>query len=204
MARQYSTLLRNAWLSTYESTIGAAPKLRILTGAAPATCGTAQSGTLLCEITLPSDWMGAPSSGSINKSGTWEGTVVADGTAGYYRIVNSVGTPVEAHEQGTITRSFSATTSSTTATNSNVLNFSSTSGISAGQTISGTGIPSGATVLAVTSTTVTMSVASTSGVSSGVTIYFGDTSGDLYLTNTALTTGQIITITARTLTAPGA
>lgn len=204
MARQYSTTLRNAWLSTYESTIGTAPKLRILTGSPPASASAAQTGTLLLEMSLPSDWMGAPSSGSINKLGTWEGTVTTDGTAGYYRIVNTAGSPTECHEQGTVTRSFSITTSSSTAANSNVLNFSSTSGVSAGQTVSGTGIPSGATVLAATATTVTISTASTSGVSSGVAIYFGDTTGDLYLSSTALTVGQVITITARTLTAPGA
>jgi hypothetical protein len=37
-----------------------------------------------------------------------------------------------------------------------------------------------------------------------VAIYFGDTSGDLWLQNTALTAGQTITIDTRTQTAPGA
>ena len=201
MSRQYSTTLRNDWLSTYESTIGTSPKLRFCTGSPPANCGTAQSGTQLIEMTLPSDWQAAASGGSAAKSGTWSGTVAADGTAGYYRILSSGGT---CHEQGLITRAFTISTNGTTAANNNVLNFASTTGVSVGMSISGTGIPSGATVLAVTSTTVTMSAPSTAGVGSAVAIYFGDTSGDLWLQNTALTAGQTITIDTRTQTAPGA
>jgi hypothetical protein len=201
MSRQYSTTLRNDWLSTYESTIGTSPKLRFCTGSPPANCGTAQSGTQLIEMTLPSDWQAAASGGSAAKSGTWSGTVAADGTAGYYRILSSGGT---CHEQGLITRAFTISTSASTDANNNVLTFASTTGVSVGMSISGTGIPSGATVLAVTSTTVTMSAPSTAGVSSAVAIYFGDTSGDLWLQNTALTAGQTITIDTRTQTAPGA
>ena len=201
MSRQYSTTLRNDWLSTYESTIGTSPKLRFCTGSPPANCGTAQSGTQLIEMTLPSDWQAAASGGSAAKSGTWSGTVAADGTAGYYRILSSGGT---CHEQGLITRAFTISTSASTDANNNVLTFASTTGVSVGMSISGTGIPSGATVLAVTSTTVTMSAPSTAGVSSAVAVYFGDTSGDLWLQNTALTAGQTITIDTRTQTAPGA
>lgn len=201
MSRQYSTTLRNDWLSTYESTIGTSPKLRFCTGSPPANCGTAQSGTQLIEMTLPSDWQAAASGGSAAKSGTWSGTVAADGTAGYYRILSSGGT---CHEQGLITRAFTISTNGTTAANNNVLNFASTTGVSVGMSISGTGIPSGVTVLAVTSTTVTMSAPSTAGVSSAVAIYFGDTSGDLWLQNTALTAGQTVSIDTRTQTAPGA
>lgn len=201
MSRQYSTTLRNDWLSTYESAIGTSPKLRFCTGSPPANCGTAQSGTQLIEMTLPSDWQAAASGGSAAKSGTWSGTVAADGTAGYYRILSSGGT---CHEQGLITRAFTISTSASTDANNNVLTFASTTGVSVGMSISGTGIPSGATVLAVTSTTVTMSAPSTAGVSSAVAVYFGDTSGDLWLQNTALTAGQTITIDTRTQTAPGA
>lgn len=204
MARQYSTTLRNALLNQYETTIGTAPKLRILTGTIPANCAAAQTGILLCEISLPSNWLGTASGGTISKAGTWSGTVTNSGTAGYYRLINTAGSPTEAHEQGTITKAFSMTTSSSTAANGNVLNFSSTSSVTVGQAISGIGIPVGTTVVAVGATTVTMSVSSTSGVSSGATIYFGDTSGDLFLSQTAVSVGQTLTITTRNLTAPGA
>ncbi len=202
MSKQFSTTLRDAWLATYESTIGTSPKLRILSGSQPATCATAESGTLGVQLALPSDWMAAPSSGSVGLAGSWTGTVSADITAGYYRIVDTAGTTC--YEQGSITRAFGIATSASTSAGGNVLTFTATTGVTAGMSVSGTGVPSGATVSSVTSTTVTLSATSTAGVSSAVTIYFGDTSGDLWLQSTALTIGQTITITERVLTAPGA
>ena len=55
MAVQFSTAVRNAWLDTTESTIGTSPKLQIRTGAQPANCAAAATGTLLAEITCPAD-----------------------------------------------------------------------------------------------------------------------------------------------------
>lgn len=102
MARQFSVALRNARLAAYETTIGTAPILRIRTGAAPANCAAADSGTVLAEITLPTDWLTAPSSGAVAKSGTWEDTSAnATGTAAHFRIYASDGTTC--HDQGTIT-----------------------------------------------------------------------------------------------------
>jgi hypothetical protein len=104
MAIQYSVTLRNNQLGQIETTIGTAPKLRISTGSKPANCAAADSGTLLVEITLPSDWLGTPGTpdaGVVYKAGTWSGTATADGTAGHWRIKDSTGTTV--HTQGTIT-----------------------------------------------------------------------------------------------------
>jgi len=101
MAMQFSVAVRNARLDAFETTAGATAKLRILTGTQPASCATAQSGTLLCEMTLPSDWLAAASSGSKAKAGTWSGTATAAGTAGYFRIVDNAGTTC--HQQGSIT-----------------------------------------------------------------------------------------------------
>jgi hypothetical protein len=202
MAKQYSDTLRNAWIASIESTLGTTPKTRIYTGSPPATVATAASGTLLWEGTGASDWLTAPSGGSASLSGSFAGTVAADGTAGYYRMTTSGGT---AHEQGIITRAFSTTTSASTAANSNVLTVTSNAGVTAGMSVSGTGIPTGATVLSTSgSTSVTISVPSTAGVSNGVTVYFGDTSGDLWLNNTTLSSGQSLSITVYTRTAPGA
>ena len=100
MAIKYSTAVRNAQLDAIETVIGASPKLRILTGSAPATCAAAQTGTLLAELTLPSDWAANAASGAKGLLGSWSGTVVADGTAGYYRILDNAATTC--HEQGTI------------------------------------------------------------------------------------------------------
>lgn len=100
MAIKLSTAVRNAMLDAYETTIGASPKMRILTGADPANCATAQTGTLLAELTLPADWAAAAASGAKGLLGSWSGAVTVAGTAGHFRIVDSSGTTC--HEQGTI------------------------------------------------------------------------------------------------------
>lgn len=93
MGLQYSTTVRNARLDVIESTIGATAVLRIYSGSMPAATTDAATGTLLAEMTLPSDWMAAASSGSKAKSGTWSDlTANASGTAGYFRILESTGT----------------------------------------------------------------------------------------------------------------
>lgn len=101
MSLQYSTAVRNATLDVVETTVSTTPKLRFYTGTVPANCATAASGTLLAELTLPSDWMNAASSGSKTLLGTWSGSASAAGTAGYYRIMDSAGTTC--HIQGTVT-----------------------------------------------------------------------------------------------------
>jgi len=101
MAIQLSTTVRNARLDAVETAIGTSPQLRLYTGAVPASCATAASGTLLATITLPSDWLSAASNGSKAMAGTWSGTGSAAGTAGYYRIYDSTGTTC--HLQGTVT-----------------------------------------------------------------------------------------------------
>ena len=99
---QLSTAVRNARLDSIETTIGTAAVMKIFTGSAPANCGTADSGTTLATLTLPSDWMAAASSGSKAKSGTWQDSS-ADGTgdAGYFRVYASDGTTCGM--QGTVT-----------------------------------------------------------------------------------------------------
>lgn len=102
MALQYSVAIRNARLDSDEAVIGASPILRIRSGAPPANCAAARSGTILASITLPADWMAAASAGSKSKSGTWQDlTADAAGTAGHYEIMDSTGTTC--HEQGTVT-----------------------------------------------------------------------------------------------------
>lgn len=102
MAIQYSTTVRNAQLDALETAIGTAAVLKIRTGAAPANVGTADSGTVLASMTLPSDWLAAASGGSKAKSGTWQdASADATGTAAHFRIYASDGTT--AHIQGTVT-----------------------------------------------------------------------------------------------------
>jgi hypothetical protein len=102
MAIQHSVAVRNAKLDAIETTIGVSAIMKIRSGAPPANCATADSGTVLATLALPSDWMSAASSGSKSKLGTWQdASADATGTAGHYRIYASDGTTC--HEQGTIT-----------------------------------------------------------------------------------------------------
>ena len=102
MAVQLSTSVRNARLDAIESTAGTSAILTIRTGAQPADCATANSGTVLATLALPSDWLAAASSGSKAKSGTWQDTNAdATGTAAHFRIHDSGGTTC--HMQGSVT-----------------------------------------------------------------------------------------------------
>lgn len=99
---QFGTALRDARANTIETTIGTAPILEIRSGSPPATPATADSGTLLASLTLPSDWLAASSGGVKALAGTWEdASANANGTPGHYRIWNSGRTVC--HIQGTCT-----------------------------------------------------------------------------------------------------
>lgn len=96
---QYSIAVNNARLDAIETTIGVSAKLRLYTGAPPANCAAAATGTMLCEMALPSDWMAAASGAQKLKAGTWSGTGAAAGVAAHFRIVDNAGTTC--HIQGT-------------------------------------------------------------------------------------------------------
>lgn len=93
MTIQLSTAVRNAILDAVEATIGTSGVIKIFTGAQPANCAAADTGTLLATLNLPSDYMAPASGGTKVKSGTWEDTA-ADGTgnAAHWRFYASNGT----------------------------------------------------------------------------------------------------------------
>ena len=100
MAVQLSVAVRNARLDSIESTTGTAPTLEIRTGAQPANCAAADSGTLLASMTLPSNWMNDASGGTKTLTGTWEDlSADAGGTAGHFRIKQGA----TCHLQGSVT-----------------------------------------------------------------------------------------------------
>ena len=102
MAIQFSAAVRDAELDAIETAVGTTAVLKIRTGTVPANVATADSGSVLATLTLPSDWMAASSSGAKAKSGTWQDTSAdAAGTAAHFRIYASNGTT--AHIQGTVT-----------------------------------------------------------------------------------------------------
>lgn len=100
MAVQYSVAVRNARQNAVETTVGTAPILQLRSGAQPASCAAADSGTLLCTLTLPSDWLNAASAGATTLLGTWSGTVGTAGTVGHFRLKDSSGTTC--HMQGSV------------------------------------------------------------------------------------------------------
>lgn len=102
MALQYSAAVRNAKLDAVETAVGTSAVLKFRTGAAPADCATADSGTVVASLTLPSDWMAAASGGTKAKSGTWNDTSADNsGTIAHWRLYASDGTTC--HAQGTAT-----------------------------------------------------------------------------------------------------
>jgi hypothetical protein len=100
MVWQKSVAVRNAALDAEEVAIGTSAVLKIRTGAVPATCATADAGTVLATLSLPADWMAAASGGVKAKAGTWQDTSAdATGTAAHFRIYATDGTTC--HYQGT-------------------------------------------------------------------------------------------------------
>ena len=102
MALQMSVAARNDRLDRIETTVGVSAILKIRTGAVPANCAAADSGTVLATINLPSDWMAAAAAGVKAKSGTWDDTSGdATGTAAHFRLYASDGSTC--HAQGSVT-----------------------------------------------------------------------------------------------------
>lgn len=102
MAIQYSVGLRNAKLDTIETYTGASPFMTLRTGAAPANCATSNSGTLIANIAMPSNWMNDASAGAKTLLGTWQDASADNGgTVAHFRIHTNAGT--ECVMQGSVT-----------------------------------------------------------------------------------------------------
>lgn len=99
---QFSVAVRNAMGDAIETSIGTAAVIKIRTGAAPANCAAADSGTILATITLASDWASAAAAGAKALSSLPVSDLVADntGTAAHYRLYASDGTTCG--NQGTV------------------------------------------------------------------------------------------------------
>lgn len=102
MPIQLSTAVRDGRLDSIQTTIGLSATLQIFSGAPPANCAAASSGTVLATVSLPANYMAASSGGVKAKIGTWvDSAADATGTAGYFRLFNAAGTIC--HMQGTVT-----------------------------------------------------------------------------------------------------
>lgn len=103
MALQYGITLKNNRLDQVEVTAGTAALLKILSGAAPATPATADSGSTLVSMPLPADWMAAASGGTKAKQNTWQASAIGSGSMGYFRIYDSAS--ATCHVQGLVSQS---------------------------------------------------------------------------------------------------
>jgi hypothetical protein len=102
MVVQKSVAVRNAMLDAQETVIGVSAKVQLFTGAQPANCAAASSGTLLATFALAADWAGNAAAGVKTFTGTPVATTgLAAGSVGHYRIFDNAGTTC--HDQGTVT-----------------------------------------------------------------------------------------------------
>lgn len=183
MTLQCSETVRNARLDTFESSIGTSARLKIRSGTKPANCATADAGTVLADLTLPSDWMAGASGGTKSKSGTWQdASADATGFAGHWRVYASDGTTC--HAQGPCGQTWQASTAYLighrviNSGNVYVCVTNGTSNSSGGPTGTGTNISDG----------------------TAAWDYVENAVGVMELNNDYLTTGQTFTVNTFTLT----
>jgi len=100
MPMQFSDTLRAAMLNAAETHIGASPTLRIRSGAKPASCAAARTGTVLATLVLPADFMADAVAGVKGILGIWQDSAAdAAGIAGHFEIVQGA----TCHIQGDVT-----------------------------------------------------------------------------------------------------
>lgn len=89
MALQFSTACLNGRANAITTAVGNGGFLEIFTGAAPASCGTATSGTKLCSLPLGTPFAAGAGGGAISPTLPTTQNALASGTAGYWRIFQS-------------------------------------------------------------------------------------------------------------------
>jgi hypothetical protein len=101
MAFKSSAAVLNAMLDAWETEIGTTPVLKFFTGAPPANCAAANSGTELADETLVSNWADAAAS-AIKALNSTPITAVSTNTGdiGHYRLYKADGTTCV--DQGTV------------------------------------------------------------------------------------------------------
>ncbi len=205
MVYQHRVNGRNTAAAAFGTDYGANAVLKIFNHTSlPANPAAADLGTEIATGSLPSSPFAAASGGAIAKNGTWTLAGTAGAGAGlaatYFRIYLTGGSTCVA--QGTAGGSTTINTSAITAANGNVLTFASVpAGVVVGQKVTASGVPAGATVVAKTATTVTVSQTCTAGVASGVSVLF---SFDLTLDVSTIGNGMSVNVSTFTITAGNA
>jgi hypothetical protein len=86
MALQFDVTLQNAQMDAISTEVGSAGFLEIYTGAEPANCAAATTGTKLSKHTLGSPFAPASSAGVLSPTLPANVNALATGTAGYWRV----------------------------------------------------------------------------------------------------------------------
>lgn len=102
MAIQYSTTHRTNAMADIATQAGTSATIKIWSGTPPATCATADTGTLLVTLTGNASGLGSASGGVLTFSTITPGTAVATGTAGYFRVYPSAASATNSVLQGTV------------------------------------------------------------------------------------------------------
>ena len=101
MAVKMAVATIQAMLDAYETNIGTSPVLKLRTGSPPASCATADSGTVLATYNMVADFMANAAAGGTK---AWNAVTAvnstATGTIGHYRLYKSDGTTCV--DQGTV------------------------------------------------------------------------------------------------------
>lgn len=100
MALQYSLTHRTNAMTQLNTDIGASCVIKIWTGSIPATCGTADTGTLLVTFAGNAGGFGTAASQQLAASLIANATAGNTGTAGYFRIYPNAATSTNAVVQG--------------------------------------------------------------------------------------------------------
>ena len=101
MAIQYSTTHRTNAMSQLNTDIGINAVIKVFTGAAPANCATADTGTVLVTFAGNATSFGTASAAVLTASAVASAVAAATGTAGYFRIYPAAATTTNAVIQGT-------------------------------------------------------------------------------------------------------
>lgn len=128
MAIQYSITHRTNAMTQLNTDIGASAVIKLFSGAAPANCGTADSGTMLVQFAGNAGGFGTLTGAVLNASAVASVTATASGTPGYFRIYPSAATTTNAVVQGTVgTTGTDMILTAATVTSGQTVNFTSLS-----------------------------------------------------------------------------
>lgn len=101
MAIQYALTHRTNAMSTLNTDIGPNAVIKIFSGAIPANCGTADTGTALVTFAGNAAAFGSVANQVLTANAVASAVAAATGTAGYFRIYPNAATTTNAVVQGT-------------------------------------------------------------------------------------------------------